>query len=110
MKPNCETYKEYVLSKYLLYKYLQSDAVINKVSTLMYSHVTLFVKKRIEIHESKFLFSLRKYVRHYAEYSNKVFEGCNNGIKYHSSNVTPQTRLNNSFTIIRGKSAVKLKK
>ena len=108
MKPNCETFKEYVLSKYLLYKYLQSDAVINKVSTLMYSHVTLFVKKRIEIHESKFLFSLRKHVRHYAEYSNTVLEGCNNGIKYHSSNVTPQTRLDNSFTIISNNSDMKV--
>ena len=110
MKPVCETYKEYTLSKYLSYKYLQSDEIVSKLTNLMDSHVILFVKKRIEIHESKFLFSLRKHVQHYADYSNTVLEGCNNGIKYHSSNVTPQTRLDNSFTIITNNSEMKVAK
>ena len=35
MKPGCETIQEYRLSKYLLYKYLQSQPIIQKVSSLM---------------------------------------------------------------------------
>ena len=52
------------------------------------------------MHESKFLFCIRKHGIHYGEYSNTVLEGCNNAIKHHSSSVTPATRLDNSFTII----------
>ena len=100
MKPGCETLEEYYFSKYLLYKYLLCQSVVQKITTLMYSNVRVFIKNRIETHESKFLFCIRKHVRHYGEYSNTVLEGCNNAIKHHSSSVTPATRLDNSFTII----------
>ena len=107
MKQGCETLEEYRLSKYLLYKYLQSKPVVDNVSTLFYSNVELYLKKYIETHESKFLFCFRKHIRHYGEYSNTILEGCNNGLKYHSTPVTPQTRLDNSFTIISNNSDLK---
>jgi len=107
MKPNCQTMEEYILSKYLLHRYISSPTVVEKVSTLMYEHFVIYLKANIETHESKYLFCLRKHVRHYAEYSNTILEGCNNAIKYHSSSVTPATRLDNSFTIIANNSDLK---
>ena len=84
MKPNCQTMEEYILSKYLLHRYLSSPTVVEKVSTLMYEHFVIYLKANIETHEAKYLFCLRKHVRHYAEYSITILEGCNNAIKYHS--------------------------
>ena len=109
MKPSCETMEEYLLSKYLLHRYLASAKVVKQVSTLMYEHFNIYVKGYIETHESKYLFCLRKHIRHYAEYSNTILEGCNNTIKYHSSSVTPASRLDNSFTIIANNSDLKHK-
>ena len=107
MKPACETIQEYRLSKYLLYKYLLSQPIIQKVSSLMYLSVKMLVKNYIEIHDDKFLFCLRRNVKHFGEYSNVILEGCFGGVKHHSSSPTPSTRLDNSFTIISNNSDMK---
>ena len=107
MKQGCETLEEYRLSKYLLYKYLKSKPVVDKVSTLFYSSVELYLKKYIETHESKFLFCFKKHIRQYGEFSNTILKGCNNVLKYHSSSVNPKNRLDNSFTIISNNSDLK---
>ena len=91
MKQGCETLEEYQWFKYLLYEYLKSQTVVDKVSTRFYSNVELYLKKYIETHETNFLFSLRKHIRHYVKYSNTILEGYNDTLKYHSSSVTPQT-------------------
>ena len=107
MKPDCETMKEYKLSKYLLYRYLLSEPIIQKVSSLMYSSVRILIKNHIELHDDRFLFCLRRNVKHFGEYSNVILEGCFGGVKHHSSSPTPSTRLDNSFTIISNNSDLK---
>ena len=97
MKPGIETREAYMLSKYLLLKYVNSPQVVEQLGTLMASHMVLFLRKYIDPHESKFLFYLRKHVRHYAEYSNSVHKGTNNAIKYSSTPVKPSSLLRYSF-------------
>ena len=76
----------------------------------MYEHFNVYVKGYIETHESKYIFCLRKIIRHYADYSNTILEGYNNAIKYHFCSVTPASRLDNSFTSIANNSDLKNKK
>ena len=96
---------------------LHYDTMKKTIQNWMYSWMkpscetifNIYVKGYIETHESKYLFCLRKHIRHYLEYSNTILEGCNNAIKYHSSSVTPASILDNSFTIIANNSDLKHK-
>ena len=109
MKPQCETYEEYTLSKFLLLQYTMSPTVVSLLTTLLYENLTIFLKNRIETHDSKYLFCMRKHIRHYAEYSNTILEGCNFGIKFHSASVCPATRIDNCFTITSNNAEMKAK-
>ena len=81
MKSGIETREEYILSKYLLLKYVKSPEIFQQLGDLMAAHFVLFLRKHIEVHESKYLFYLRKHVRHYGVYSNAIHEGTNNALK-----------------------------
>ena len=50
---------------------------------------------------------MRKHIRHYAEFSNTILDGCNFGIKFHSASVCPATRIDNYFTIISNNAEMK---
>ena len=100
MKPGIETREEYMLSKYLLLKYVNSPQVVEQLGTLMASHMVLFLRKYIDPHESKFLFYLRKNVRHYGEYSNTIHDGTNNAIKHSTTPVKPSFVLSHTFKLI----------
>ena len=52
MKQGCETLEEYRLSKYLLYKYLQSKPVVDNVSTFFCQHTSFFQTNPINMQHS----------------------------------------------------------
>ena len=108
MKPSCEFFEDYQFSKYLLLRYMNSPRVVEQVSTMMYDCLIKYLKNNIVNHESKYLLCYRKHVRHYSDYSNTILEGCNKGLKYHSSPVTPSMRIDNSFVVMANDCDIKM--
>ena len=60
MKPNCETYDEYLISRSLLFKYLSSPQVMNTLGKEYYNSVCNWIRLHIDPHLEKILFCYRK--------------------------------------------------
>ena len=100
MKSSCETKEEYVLSKRLMLKFVNSTYVTNKLGTLFPKNFETFFRNNVETHEMNFCYYKRKELRHYSEYTNSCHEGTNKGIKYCSAPVLPGHSLAKSCIIM----------
>ena len=70
MSDACETMQEYNYSKFQLTRYIKSDYVTSTLGYVFAENVLRWLRKYVFVHESYFLFCLRKHIRHYKEYSN----------------------------------------
>ena len=82
MKPNTETEEEYVASKHLLLRYLNSPTTLAALGAPIVQTILIFLRCHFFTHESHFVFYERTRTRHYDEYTNSCHEGTNYGIKH----------------------------
>ena len=100
MKSSCETREEYLVSKLLFKKFLNSKQIKTKLGTTFIQNVENFVTKHIEPHETYFCFYLRLNLRSFEEYTNSIHEGTNRGLKYNSAPVGPSTNIEKALAIM----------
>ena len=100
MSDACETMQEYNYSKFQLTRYIKSDYVTSTLGYVFAENVLRWLRKYVFVHESYFLFCLRKHIRHYGEYSNSIHEGTNNAIRSAAATVTKAHKIENSLGII----------
>jgi hypothetical protein len=96
----CKTQEEFLLSKALFLKYIQSDGVKEALGPHGFDQLQEFYGKRIESHEDYFVFYRRRHLFHLDSNSNSTHEGTNNGLKYHSVAVRPTHGLVESTRIL----------
>ena len=99
MKSSCETREEYLVSKLMFKKFLNSKPIKTKLGTTFIQNVESFVTKHIEPHETYFCFYLRLNLRSFEEYTNSIHEGTNRGLKYNSAPVGPSTNIEKAKSI-----------
>ena len=100
MKSSCETREEYLVSKLMFKKFLNSKPIKTKLGTTFIQNVESFVTKHIEPHETYFCFYLRLNLRSFEEYTNSIHEGTNRGLKYNSAPVGPSTNIEKALAIM----------
>ena len=99
MRPGyCETKEEYELSKSLLLAYLHSKQVRKILSEYPHTETIIveFVRRRILVHEKRFLFFTRKATLFFDTITNSNHEGTNFGLKSHAASVLPSMSLTTS--------------
>ena len=95
MKPSCETKSEYLLSKKLFLMYIYTHC--QRESGMVFTNpLLLWFRNSLEPHEGSYCFWCRKFVRHYAEYTNSIHEGTNNSLKHRDGAVLPSLNLQTS--------------
>ena len=100
MKPSCETEAEYLHSKHLFFKFLNTDYIYDNLGQTFIDNVSAFLNDSVIPQEPYFCFYLRKASRHFEEYSNSPHEGTNNGLKHCASPVKPTHALAQSMVIL----------
>ena len=70
MKSQCETKEEYILSKTVLLKFVNSTYVTCKLGTLFPKKFETFFRQNVETHEMNYCFYKRNDMRHYEKYTN----------------------------------------
>ena len=100
MKPGTETEDEYVASKKLLLRYLNSSTTISLLGAPIVKTIILFLRCHLFTHESHFCFYKRKDTLHYDEYTNSCHEGTNYGIKHSGCNAKPNMGLERSTKVM----------
>ena len=104
MKSSCETLHEYLTSKLMFFKFLNTIQIRETLGEVFISSVTRFVRKHVEIHESLYAFHERFTIRHFDSYSNSCHEGTNNGIRHSTAKVGPSTNIENTMLILNSNS------
>ena len=74
-KPYCETKEEYLISRSILFEYLNSEDVTNKLGTKFKMHVSNFIRGNIDPHIDNALFYKRNNVRHFDQHMSTLEEG-----------------------------------
>ena len=100
MKNSCETQEEYLASKLIFKKILNSKLITSNHGTTFIENVENFVTKYIKPHEIHFCFYLRLNLRYFKEYTNCIHEGTNRGLKYNSALVGPSTNIEKALAIM----------
>ena len=100
MKSNCETLREYNISKYLFFKYIYSTNVENKVGLSFIKMVKNLIINHLYNVEEHYPFYQRIGIRHFDDYSNSCHEGTNHGIKYNTAPVGPLLNLEHATCIL----------
>ena len=90
------TEEQYCVSKYLLWKYINSTKVLQVLGIEFRNVVQNFISKCVEIHEEFFCFYLRKKIMNFEEYANCGHEGTNRAIKKGDDAVNPSYTLDKS--------------
>jgi hypothetical protein len=107
MQPwQCETEKEYNISKSLLFAYMQSLEVVSVMGQQNASRIFQFIRENVEPHESHYCFHKRKTVRHYDTFVNSAHEGTNNGLKNSAAPVLPQYTIDQSASVLTKNASV----
>ena len=96
MKPNTETEEEYVASRNLLLRYLNSDETLSALGGPIVQTILIFLRFHFFVHESHFVFYERTYTCLYEKYTNSCHEGTNYGIKYSGLGSRPNMGLDKS--------------
>ena len=100
MDNRCETKEEYLKSKFLLVKYVESDYVVNNLTERFSKKVLNWLEGYVFTHEDNYCFYLRSHIRHYMVRDNCRHEGSNNAIKHSSAAVTPSHTLLRSSVLL----------
>ena len=100
MKSSCETRAEYLISKLMFKKFLNSKQIKSKLGTTFIENVGNIVTKHIEPHETHFCFYFRLNLRHFEEYTNSIHEGTKKGLKYDSALVGSSTNIEKALAIM----------
>ena len=96
MRPGfVESESEYIFSKRLLNKYINSKTVIDSLNGdfSKVHHIVSWLRSYVFIHENEFLFYRRKNIRHFDISHNSIHEGTNFGMKNHASNIRPDMSM-----------------
>jgi hypothetical protein len=96
MKDSCETHEEYIVSKALLLRFIESESVVRVFGPENVLKILKFFRNNIETQESRFCFYLRRDRRHFDTIMNTAHEDTNNGIKYCAAPVLPSYSLSKS--------------
>ena len=99
MKSSCETRTEFLISKQLFLKYINTYCV-TALGLPFTEPLLVWYRNSIETQESNFCFYLRNRIRHYDEYTNSIHEGTNNALKHRSGAVQPSLTLKKSVAKI----------
>ena len=100
MKSSCETRQEFMTSKLMFKKFLNSKQIKSTLVSPFIDSVQKFVTKHIEPHESTFCFYLRLNLRHFDIYTNSIHEGTNRGLKHDTALVDPSTEIEKTIATI----------
>ena len=95
MKSLCEIRKEFLVSKLMFEKILNTKRIKDILVLAFIDSVESFVISHIEAHASHFCFYLRFILKHYKEYINVIQERTNCALKYASAPVGPNTKIKN---------------
>ena len=111
MTPNhCETFHEYLLSKYLFLNFIGNPKVCDGIGETLSTHIQTWFKNYVEPHEQQFCFYVRKHLLHYGEYSNSAAEGgIHNSIKHCSTPVGPSHLFHRALTTLSKNAIRKIK-
>ena len=77
MKNSCETRQEYLVSKLIFKKNLNSKQIKSELGTTLIENVENFVTKHIEPHKTHLCCYSRLNLRHFDEYTNSIHEVTN---------------------------------
>ena len=94
-KAYCETKEEYLISRSILFEYLNSEDVTNKLGTQFKMHVSNFIRGHIDPYIYNALFYKRNKVRHFDHHMNTPVEGQFSGIKL--STICVKSSMNLDF-------------
>ena len=99
MRSLYESQKEFLVSKLMFKKLLNSKQIKEKLGKAFIDSVQIFMTNHIEPHESRFCFYLKCNLRHYG-YTNSIHEGTNIALKYNSAPIGPSTKIEKSLVIM----------
>ena len=94
MKPICETEEEYLISKLMFLKFLNTQQNRSTLGKPFINAVEWFIKHRVEPYEGNFCYYLRK------KYLNSLQEGANNATCHSVPSVKPSTNIENTFNVL----------
>ena len=100
MKSSCETREEFIASKLMFKKFLNSKQTKSTLGSCFINSVQNFITKHIKQHKSNFCFYLRLNIRHFDEYTNSIHKGTNCGLKYSTARVGPSTNIEKAMAIL----------
>ena len=103
----CESEEEYIVSKALFLKFVQSDQVKDLFGSGFVESVVQFVRVNVFPHEARFCYYKRHGLFHLETHTNCGHEGTNNGIKNCSSPVMPQNRLDRAIKTLNFNADIK---
>jgi hypothetical protein len=94
----CEDEEEYVLSKELLFSYINSQEGLLACDGNLHAQRALdeWVRNHVIIKEHLYLYYPRKYRRYFDVKTSSAHEGTNNGIKTHAAAVRPNQTMANA--------------
>jgi hypothetical protein len=104
---HCETSEEYLVSKALFLKFVQSNQVKDLFGSVFVESVVNFVRENVFPHEERFCYFKRHSLFHLETHTNCGHEGTNNGVKNCSSPVMPQNRLDRAIKTLNLNADVK---
>ena len=100
MKVNCQSKVEYIISKHMFFKFLNTHQIKSTLGAMFIDSVEEFVKTKVEVYEKHFCFYLRKKQRHFDEYINSLHEGTNIGLRHSVAPVGPSTTIENAMVVM----------
>ena len=100
MKSDCETEKEYSISKRLLLHYVDSNFFKESLGDIPACAIMHFMMTNFFVHEDKFFFYKRKDISHFDEYTNSCGEGKNNDVKNSSIGAKPNISNDKASSIL----------
>jgi hypothetical protein len=104
---HCEISEEYLVSKALFLKFVQSNQVKDLFGSVFVESVVMFVCENVFPHEERFCYFKRHSLFHLETHTNCGHEGTNNGVNKCSSPVMPQNRLDQAIKILNLNADVK---
>lgn len=105
MRKNCETRGEYLVSKLMFFKFLNSYQIKKCLGYTFIASVENFVRDNVEPLEKHYCFYVRKYLRHFDEFINSLHEGTNNGLRHSAAPVGPSMAIEKTLVVMTNNSS-----
>ena len=103
----CNTEDEYVMSKMLFLKYLQSPMIVKEIGHSNVEQILLFLRHSIFPVEEKMVYWKCRHLFHLNIHTNCAHEGVNSGMKHCSLPVKPQHSLAQAAQILTTNAKIK---